>query len=86
MVMFGTKWPSMMSTWSQSEPCSILAAHSLPNWAKSALNIEGAMIEGGHIVVMTVYYRGNRRGGGIVKKMKERGRERRGQSIKTIDE
>ena len=49
-MMFGTKWPSMMSTWSQSAPCSILAEHSLPRVAKSALRIEGAIIAGGDMV------------------------------------
>lgn len=52
MVMLGTKWPSMMSTCSQSDPWSILSAHSLPSWEKSALRIEGAMIEGGHMVMV----------------------------------
>lgn len=65
MVMLGTKWPSMMSTCSQSEPWSILSAHSLPSWEKSALRIDGAMIEGGHMVMV-------RRGAGRVRCRKER--------------
>jgi hypothetical protein len=50
MVMLGTKWPSMMSTWSQSAPCSIFLAQSWPRFAKLALRMEGAMMAGGVIV------------------------------------
>lgn len=49
--MFGTKCPSMISTCSQSDPWSSFLEHSWPNWAKSALRIDGAMIAGGPIVV-----------------------------------
>lgn len=49
-VMLGTKWPSMMSTWSQSDPSSILVEHSLPRVAKSALRIEGAIMAGGDML------------------------------------
>lgn len=48
--MFGTKCPSIMSTCTQSLPWSILSAHSLPSFEKSALRMDGAMIAGGHIV------------------------------------
>lgn len=50
MVMFGTKWPSMMSTWSQSAPCSIFLEQSWPRSAKLALRMDGAMMAGGAIL------------------------------------
>lgn len=34
----------MISTCSQSAPCSMVFLHSAPSWAKSAERIEGAMI------------------------------------------
>lgn len=41
----------MISTWSQSDPWSILVEHSWPRVAKSALRMEGAIIAGGpHIL------------------------------------
>lgn len=40
----------MMSTWSQSAPCSMVRAQSWPSWAKSADRIDGAMIALGAIV------------------------------------
>ena len=43
IVMFGTKWPSMTSTWIQSAPASAMARTSSPSLAKSADRIEGAM-------------------------------------------
>jgi hypothetical protein len=43
MVMFGTKWPSMTSTWIQSAPASSMARTSSPSRAKSADRIEGEM-------------------------------------------
>lgn len=52
MVMLGTKWPSIISTWSQSAPCSIFVEQSWPRSAKLALRIEGAMIAGGAMVTM----------------------------------
>lgn len=43
-VMFGTKWPSMISICSQSASQSMALRHSAPNTAKSAERIEGAII------------------------------------------
>jgi hypothetical protein len=51
-VMLGTKWPSMMSTCSQSAPWPMVSEHALPNAPKSADRIDGAMIAGGDIVCM----------------------------------
>jgi hypothetical protein len=48
--MLGTKWPSMMSTCSQSAPWPMVSEHALPREPKSALRIEGAMNAGGAIV------------------------------------
>ena len=45
MVMLGTKWPSITSTWIQSAPAASIARTSSPSRAKSADRIEGA-IEG----------------------------------------
>lgn len=53
-VMFGTKCPSIMSTCSQSAPCSMVYEHALPRAPKSALRIEGAMIAAGAIVEFAV--------------------------------
>ena len=49
-VMLGTKWPSIMSTCSQSAPCEMVSLHAFPRAPKSADRIEGAMIAGGGIV------------------------------------
>lgn len=49
-VMLGTKWPSMMSTCSQSAPWPIVSEHALPREPKSALRMEGAMNAGGAIL------------------------------------
>jgi hypothetical protein len=43
IVMFGTKWPSMTSTWIKSAPPRSAAAIDAPSAAKSADRIEGAM-------------------------------------------
>lgn len=40
----------MISTCSQSAPCSMVFLHSAPSWAKSAERIEGAMIALGAMV------------------------------------
>src|SRR5262245_28646804 len=44
MVMFGTKCPSITSTWIQSQPASSMARTSSPSRAKSAERMDGAMI------------------------------------------
>lgn len=50
IVMFGTKWPSMMSMWSQSAPASLMIrVHSEESLPKSEARIEGAMIAFGAI-------------------------------------
>ena len=46
IVMLGTKWPSITSTWIQSAPAASIARTSSPNLAKSALRIDGAMRTG----------------------------------------
>jgi hypothetical protein len=46
IVIFGTKWPSITSTWIQSAPAASTARISSPNLAKSAERIDGAMISG----------------------------------------
>src|SRR5580698_2191174 len=46
MEMFGTKWPSMTSTWIQSAPAASTARTSSPSLAKSAARIDGAMMSG----------------------------------------
>lgn len=50
-VMFGTKWPSMMSTCSQSAPCFIVLVHSSANTPKSADRMEGAIIASGAVML-----------------------------------
>ena len=50
-VMLGTKWPSMMSTCSQSAPWPIVSEHALPRAPKSAERIDGAIIAGGAILM-----------------------------------
>lgn len=62
MVMLGTKWPSMMSTWSQSAPSSIFRAQSWPSLEKSALRMEGAIMAGGDMVNGREMRRGELRG------------------------
>src|ERR1051325_9613829 len=42
MVMFGTKWPSITSTWIQSAPARVTASTSSPSRLKSADRIDGA--------------------------------------------
>src|SRR5215472_16232526 len=44
MVMFGTKRPSITSTWIQSAPAASTARTSSPKRAKSADRMEGAMM------------------------------------------
>ena len=44
MVMFGTKWPSITSTWIQSQPAASMARTSSPSRAKSAERMDGAMM------------------------------------------
>src|SRR4051812_26149565 len=46
IVMFGTKWPSITSTWIQSAPAASIARTSSPRRAKSAERIEGAIRTG----------------------------------------
>ena len=41
MVMLGTKWPSMTSTWTQSAPAASRAATSSPRRAKSLARMDG---------------------------------------------
>lgn len=48
-VMFGTKWPSIMSTCSQSAPWAMVSEHAFPRELKSAERIDGAIIAGGDI-------------------------------------
>ncbi|MND02511.1 hypothetical protein D3C83_219110 [compost metagenome] len=43
MVMFGTKCPSITSTWIRSAPPASAAAMAAPSAAKSAERIDGAM-------------------------------------------
>lgn len=50
-VMFGTKWPSIMSTCSQSAPWEIVSEHALPRAPKSAERMEGAIIAEGAMVI-----------------------------------
>jgi hypothetical protein len=54
-VMLGTKWPSIMSTWSQSAPWPMVSEQALPKAPKSAERIEGAMIAGGAILYSCVF-------------------------------
>src|SRR5204863_5777213 len=46
IVRFGTKWPSITSTWIQSAPAESIARTSSPSRAKSAERIEGEMRTG----------------------------------------
>src|ERR1051326_5321416 len=46
MVMLGTKWPSITSTWIQSAPAASTARTSSPSLAKFAERIEGAISSG----------------------------------------
>src|SRR5687768_7565038 len=46
MVMLGTKWPSMTSTWTQSAPAASMARTSSPRRAKSDARMDGAMMTG----------------------------------------
>ena len=43
-VRLGTKWPSIMSMWSQSAPWVMVSEQAAPRAAKSADRIEGAII------------------------------------------
>lgn len=43
--------PYMISTWSQSAPCSIVREHASPSAAKSADRMEGAMIAEGAMML-----------------------------------
>lgn len=49
-VQSGALATNMMSTCSQSAPCSMVRAQSWPNWAKSADSTEGAMMALGAIL------------------------------------
>ena len=42
MVMFGTKWPSMTSTWMRSAPAASASRTCSPRRVKSAARIDGA--------------------------------------------
>src|ERR1700719_4483540 len=44
--MFGTKWPSITSTWIQSAPAASTARTSSPSFEKSDARIDGAMTRG----------------------------------------
>jgi hypothetical protein len=46
IVRFGTKCPSITSTWIQSAPAASIARTSSPSLAKSAERIEGAISSG----------------------------------------
>src|SRR5262245_65912594 len=50
MVILGTKWPSITSTWIQSAPAWSTARNSSPSREKSAARIDGAMVSGRDIV------------------------------------
>ena len=43
-VKFGTKLPSIMSKWSQSNPASTASLHAFPKSARSAVRTDGAII------------------------------------------
>lgn len=58
----------MMSTCSQSAPCSIFLEQSWPRLAKLALRMEGAIMAGGDIVSRDVLYEVERRGRGRYRK------------------
>jgi hypothetical protein len=49
-VMLGTKWPSIMSTWSQSADWPIVVEQAVPRLEKSAERMDGAIMAGGDIV------------------------------------
>src|SRR5947209_13371157 len=44
MLMFGTKWPSITSTWMRSAPAFSASATCAPSRAKSADRIDGASL------------------------------------------
>ena len=46
IVMLGTKWPSITSTWIQSAPAASTSWISWPRWAKSADRMDGARTQG----------------------------------------
>src|SRR6188768_1813742 len=46
MVMLGTKWPSITSTWIQSAPAASIARISSPSLEKSDARIDGAIKSG----------------------------------------
>ncbi len=50
-VMFGTKCPSITSTWSQSALWPIVSAQAAPRAAKSADRIDGAIIALGDMMI-----------------------------------
>lgn len=57
MVMFGTKWPSIISMWSQSAPASwMMREHSEKSLPKSEARIEGAMIGLGAILSIIFFW------------------------------
>src|SRR5579859_2176495 len=66
MVMLGTKWPSITSTWIQSAPAAMTSPISAPRRAKSAARIEGEMMSGLRVTVGGVPRRrpDHRAGGG----------------------
>ena len=49
MLIGGTKWPSMTSTWIVPAPAASTAATCSPRRAKSAARIDGATPARGHI-------------------------------------
>src|SRR3984957_5348485 len=61
MEMFGTKWPSMTSTWIQSAPAASTARTSSPSLAKSAARIDGAMMSGRCTLSLQINVRVTRR-------------------------
>lgn len=50
VVLMHRRVAYMMSTWSQSAPCSMVREQSWPSWPKSADKIEGAMMVGGAMI------------------------------------
>src|SRR5262245_49098708 len=44
MLRFGTKWPSITSTWMRSAPAAVTSRTSSPSREKSAESIEGAIM------------------------------------------
>src|SRR5579872_4571268 len=76
--MFGTKWPSMTSTWIQSAPALSTARTSSPSLAKSADRMDGAMIRGRDTALSAIALRLTWRGSGGNAAVACRGRSHRG--------